>query len=78
MGSGKTSTGQALAEFLGWEFIDLDEEIERQERVPFESYFGRGARLRFARLNTKLAPVSCREGETDRPGFRGRGVYAAR
>ena len=39
MGSGKTSTGQALAEFLGWEFIDLDEEIERQERVPIRELF---------------------------------------
>ena len=31
MGSGKTSTGQALSDLLGWEFIDLDSEIEAHE-----------------------------------------------
>ncbi len=39
MGSGKTSTGQALAALLGWEFIDLDEEIEQQEQVPIRQLF---------------------------------------
>ena len=33
MGSGKTSTGRALAELLGWEFIDLDSEIEAHEGI---------------------------------------------
>jgi shikimate kinase len=31
MGAGKTSVGWRLAKKLGWRFIDLDEEIERQE-----------------------------------------------
>ena len=39
MGSGKSSTGAALAELLGWEFIDLDEEIEQQEQVPVRQLF---------------------------------------
>jgi len=39
MGSGKTSTGLALAELLGWEFIDLDSEIEAQEGVAIRSLF---------------------------------------
>ena len=39
MGSGKTSTGRALAELLGWEFVDLDEEIERQELIPIRELF---------------------------------------
>jgi shikimate kinase len=39
MGSGKTSTGQALAELLGWEFIDLDGEIEAQEGSAIRSLF---------------------------------------
>lgn len=30
MGCGKTSVGRALAERLGWEFIDLDEYIEHK------------------------------------------------
>lgn len=39
MGSGKSSTGAALAELLGWEFVDLDEAIEQQERVPIGQLF---------------------------------------
>ena len=39
MGSGKTSTGAALAEMLGWEFVDLDLEIERQEQIPIRQLF---------------------------------------
>jgi len=39
MGSGKTSTGLALAERLGWEFVDLDEEIERREQLSVRELF---------------------------------------
>ena len=39
MGSGKSSTGLALAERLGWEFVDLDEEIERRERLSVRVLF---------------------------------------
>jgi shikimate kinase len=39
MGSGKTSTGKALAELLGWKFIDLDHEIEMQEGVVIQALF---------------------------------------
>jgi shikimate kinase len=39
MGSGKTATGAALAVLLGWEFVDLDEEIERRQQVPIRRLF---------------------------------------
>jgi shikimate kinase len=39
MGSGKTSTGQALAELLGWDFVDLDGEIEAQEGTAIRLLF---------------------------------------
>jgi shikimate kinase len=39
MGSGKTSTGQALAELLGWDFVDLDAEIEAQEGMSVRLLF---------------------------------------
>jgi shikimate kinase len=39
MGSGKTSTGQALAELLGWDFVDLDHAIETQEGLPIRTLF---------------------------------------
>jgi len=39
MGSGKTSTGRALAASLGWFFVDLDEEMERREQLPIRQLF---------------------------------------
>ena len=39
MGSGKTATGSALAELLGWEFVDLDEVIEREQQVQIRRLF---------------------------------------
>jgi shikimate kinase len=39
MGTGKTTTGKALAELLGWSFVDLDEEIEREQQVPIRRLF---------------------------------------
>jgi shikimate kinase len=47
MGSGKTSTGRALAELLGWEFVDLDEEIERCEQMPIRQLFGERGEVEF-------------------------------
>lgn len=43
MGSGKSSVGKALASLLGWSFVDLDCEIERQQgRKIREIFAGKG------------------------------------
>ena len=47
MGSGKTSTGQALAELLGWDFVDLDHEIETQEGFPIRALFAQRGEAEF-------------------------------
>jgi shikimate kinase len=39
MGSGKTSTGRALAELLRWEFVDLDEWVEREQQTSIRELF---------------------------------------
>ena len=39
MGSGKSTVGRALAEELGWNFLDLDEEIEREQNDTIASIF---------------------------------------
>jgi shikimate kinase len=41
MGSGKTTTGQALAELLRWEFVDLDDWIEREQQASIPDLFQR-------------------------------------
>jgi shikimate kinase len=47
MGSGKTSTGQALAELLGWDFVDLDHEIETQKGFPIRALFAQRGEAEF-------------------------------
>jgi len=39
MGAGKTKIGHALAALLGWTFVDLDQEIETQEKMPVRDIF---------------------------------------
>jgi len=47
MGSGKTSAGQALAELLGWKFVDLDHAIETQEGVSIRALFAQRGEAEF-------------------------------
>jgi shikimate kinase len=50
MGSGKTSVGWRLAKKLGWRFIDLDEEIERDQGRPVAEIFRDDGEARFRQL----------------------------
>ena len=54
MGSGKTSTGRALAELLGWEFIDLDEEIERRHQVSIRELFREHGEAGFRKIEHEV------------------------
>lgn len=39
MGCGKSSVGKALAECLGWEFVDLDEYVEHKKGMSITGIF---------------------------------------
>jgi shikimate kinase len=53
MGSGKSTVGPLVAAKLGWEFIDLDQEIEREQGRPIREIFDRQGESEFRRIETK-------------------------
>ncbi|HEX4769870.1 MAG TPA: shikimate kinase [Bryobacteraceae bacterium] len=52
MGSGKTTIGRSLAEELGWNFLDIDKEIERLEGKSIRRIFAEDGEERFRDLES--------------------------
>jgi shikimate kinase len=50
MGAGKTSVGRSLAALLGWNFVDLDTEIERSQKMAVRDIFVKSGEAHFRRL----------------------------
>lgn len=53
MGSGKSTIGRLLADHLGWDFIDLDREIEVAENATVQDIFSTRGEAEFRRLETE-------------------------
>jgi shikimate kinase len=63
MGTGKTTVGRILARKLGYRFIDVDEEIEREQGVPITHIFSEMGEPYFRQLERVLIKtLSLREG----------------
>ena len=41
MGTGKTEVGRVLAQRLGYVLVDVDDEIEREQKMRISDIFGR-------------------------------------
>ena len=54
MCSGKTTVGRMLAERLGWDFLDVDEEIERREGMSIPEIFERKGEPYFRDLELRV------------------------
>ncbi len=50
MGSGKTTVGRMVADRLGWDFVDLDTDIEEREHDTVANIFGTRGEAEFRRL----------------------------
>jgi shikimate kinase len=53
MGSGKSTIGRLLADRLGWDFLDLDQEIEAEQRQSIARIFAQQGEERFRQLETE-------------------------
>jgi shikimate kinase len=53
MGSGKTTAARLLAEHLGWDFIDVDAEIEARENSTIAEIFETRGEAEFRRIETE-------------------------
>ena len=53
MGCGKSTVGRALADALGWRFLDLDEEIERREGMPIAEIFDKRGEPAFREIESR-------------------------
>lgn len=73
MGSGKSSVGRTLARELRWEFVDLDKEIEREERRTISEIFSESGEKYFRELEQDLL-LDALNGTTERVIACGGGV----
>jgi shikimate kinase len=67
MGAGKSTIGRALADELGWTFIDLDEEIEKRERTSIAEIFDQRGEDDFRRIEAVLLQERVRNVQSGRP-----------
>lgn len=59
-GGGKTTTARLAAERLGWEWIDMDAEIERRVGRAIADIFARDGEPRFREVEAELLDELCR------------------
>jgi shikimate kinase len=67
MGSGKSTIGQVLADKLGWEFVDLDAEIEEAHKDTIANIFAERGEPEFRRIETEILRGIVRKVERGMP-----------
>ena len=67
MASGKSTVGLALAAHLGWNFVDIDKEIEAQEGESIASIFDTRGEAEFRRIEKESIRQQVRKIERGAP-----------
>lgn len=64
MGAGKSTVGKALANVLNRDFIDIDEEIVKQENMSINDIFDQKSEAYFRELETQVITKFCNRKNT--------------
>ena len=67
MGSGKTEVGRLLADELGWNFVDLDADIEAAQGIPISEIFDTRGEEEFRKMEREALEKRVREIERGKP-----------
>lgn len=67
MASGKTTVGRALAEHIGWPFVDMDAEIEAREGRPITEIFKELGESGFREIESRVLRAHVRRIESGQP-----------
>jgi shikimate kinase len=67
MGCGKSTVGHALADRLGWPFVDLDQEIEQREGTTISAIFSSQGEPEFRRIESEVLDARIKSISGGRP-----------
>lgn len=67
MASGKTTVGRSLADALGWNFVDTDEDIEAAQGTTISDIFAKHGEEEFRKLETQAIRDRVRMVERGKP-----------
>lgn len=67
MACGKTTVGKLLADRLGWSFVDLDKEIEAEQKISISQIFDQYGEDYFRKLETEAIRKRTRMVRSGRP-----------
>jgi len=67
MGCGKSTIGRALADHVGWTFVDLDEEIERSQGLAISAIFEQQSEAAFRAIESAKLREHVKQVDSGRP-----------
>mgnify|MGYP003332973717 CR=1 FL=1 len=67
MGCGKSTVGRALADHIGWNFADLDDDIEKANGIPISQIFAEQGEAQFRAHETAALRARIRMIQSGRP-----------